>query len=115
MAVTVPRAANLRLPCRVRKATAGCGGPRFSPITYVGTFVRFLPVILVLALLTLAAPADAATGPCIPGGGGPRCHVWTGKVTFIADGDTINVDIARDGTHKPRPIRFTGINAMELR
>src|SRR3954463_15268127 len=114
MAVTVPRAANLGLHAHVGKATCPCRRPRFWPITYVGTFVRFLPVPLLLALLPVAAPADAATGPCIPGGG-PRCHLWTGKVTFIADGDTINVDIAGDGTPKPKPIPFTGINAMELR
>jgi micrococcal nuclease len=77
--------------------------------------VRALPALLLLALLALAAPASAATGPCIPGGGGPTCHIWKGKVTFIADGDTINVDIAHDGTSKPKSIRFTGINAMELR
>ena len=36
-----------------------------------------------------------------------------GKVTFIADGDTINVDIDGDGTHTPKRIRITGIQAME--
>jgi endonuclease YncB( thermonuclease family) len=63
---------------------------------------------LLLAALALPAAASAATGPCFPGG--PSCHFWKGKVTFIADGDTIDV---RVGGHV-QPIRLTGINAMEL-
>jgi len=41
--------------------------------------------------------------------------VETGKVTFVADGDTIDVDIDGDGTRRARRVRLTGINAMELR
>jgi endonuclease YncB( thermonuclease family) len=65
-----------------------------------------------VAALVLAAPAAASTGRCVPGG--PTCTFWTGKVTLVADGDTIDVDIAGDGTHRPRRIRITGINATEL-
>jgi endonuclease YncB( thermonuclease family) len=61
-----------------------------------------------------AAPAAARTGPCNPAGGGPRCHLWNGKVKFIGDGDTISVHL--DGQRKkakPLRIRITGIQAME--
>ena len=68
-----------------------------------------------LPLLAAAPGAQAATrGPCIAGAAGPTCHFWTGKVTFIADGDTIRVDLDDDGTSAEQTIRFTGINAMEL-
>jgi endonuclease YncB( thermonuclease family) len=66
-------------------------------------------LILALAAGGTASTASASTGPCVPGG--PRCHFWSGKVTFIADGDTIDVRVGG----KVRPIRITGINAMELR
>ena len=59
-------------------------------------------------LLALSAPAVAATAPC--SAGGPTCHVQIGKVTFVADGDTIAVRI--DGVGKRR-VRLTGIQAME--
>ncbi|MDP9386247.1 MAG: nuclease [Actinomycetota bacterium] len=66
-------------------------------------------------LLTSSPAAQAASrGPCVPGTSGPTCHFWTGKVTFVADGDTIRVDVDGDGTPASRTIRFTGINAMEL-
>jgi endonuclease YncB( thermonuclease family) len=63
--------------------------------------------LLLIVLLCLLAPAtaDAARAPM---------HQWTGRVTFIADGDTIDVDVDGDGTHAARPIRITGINAPEL-
>jgi endonuclease YncB( thermonuclease family) len=68
-----------------------------------------LACALALAAAAFAAPnAAASTGPCVPGG--PTCQLWNGKVTFIADGDTIDVRV--DG--RVRPIRITGINAMEL-
>ena len=64
----------------------------------------------------VAAPGASAAdrGPCLDGGQGPACHFWTGKVTFVADGDTIDVDIDGDGTRAARTVRFTGVNAMEL-
>jgi micrococcal nuclease len=67
-----------------------------------------------LALLLLAAPAQARTGPCLPEGGSPRCHFWTAKTIFVADGDTIHADVDGDGTHRWKPIRITGLNAMEM-
>src|SRR4051794_18433583 len=67
-------------------------------------------------LLTLAASsADAQTGPCILGKKhSPRCKLWNGKVTFIGDGDTLNVRMAGQNKKKPGTrIRITGIQAME--
>src|SRR5687767_6211434 len=75
-------------------------------------------------LLVAAAPAEAG-GPTAPEAGGPRapclgaepmraCHVWTGTVLRVSDGDTIAVDIDRDGTRRPAKVRLTGIQAMEL-
>jgi endonuclease YncB( thermonuclease family) len=72
-------------------------------------------VLGALSLLALAPAARAASrGPCLPGTSRPLCHVWTAKVTFIADGDTIRVKLLGDPTHAERTVRFTGINAMEL-
>jgi endonuclease YncB( thermonuclease family) len=69
-----------------------------------------------LCLLTLAAgSAEAQTGPCILGKPhSPRCRLWNGKVTFIGDGDTLNVRFAGQSKKKPGTrIRITGIQAME--
>jgi endonuclease YncB( thermonuclease family) len=49
----------------------------------------------------------------MPGTAGPRCEIWKGKITFIDDGDTVDVDLARDGTSSPIRVRITGIQAME--
>ena len=78
---------------------------------------RFLLLLAaVCALLAAAAaPASARTGPCLPEQpDGPRCTVWTGKATFIADGDTLDVNVGGDGRGEYR-VRITGLNAMELR
>jgi micrococcal nuclease len=77
--------------------------------------VRFLFATLI-AFLVCMTPASASVGPCLPGGSpdGPLCTFWTGKVTFVADGDTIDVDIAGDGRPSSRRVRMTGFNAMEL-
>jgi endonuclease YncB( thermonuclease family) len=73
-----------------------------------------LALLAALASLVLAPAAHAATkGPCVPGQAKPVCHFWTGKVTFVSDGDTIDVDIDGD-SRGAQHIRFTGVNAMEL-
>src|SRR3954452_7578800 len=72
---------------------------------------RILLALLALAALT-AAPASARVGRCLPGKSGPFCHLWTGKVTRVNDGDTMHVDIAGDG-RGPRSIRLINIQAME--
>jgi endonuclease YncB( thermonuclease family) len=72
--------------------------------------LRLLPLLL---LLLAPATADAAyRAKCVPGDpSSPACTWWNGKVTFVSDGDTVDVRIRGQGI---RQIRFTGINAMEL-
>src|SRR3954464_7765401 len=71
-------------------------------------------VALTAALLAVtAAPARAAwRAPCVPGTKSPACTWWNARTTFVADGDTIRVQLA--GERRISTIRFTGINAMEL-
>jgi endonuclease YncB( thermonuclease family) len=68
-------------------------------------------------LLTLAAASAQAAqrGPCILGKPhSPKCDLWNGKVTFIGDGDTLNVRYSWQNKKKPGTrIRITGIQAME--
>lgn len=58
--------------------------------------------LLAPMLVSVAGPAHAASA------------VQYGKVVFVDDGDTIDVDIAGDGTSRPVRIRYIGIQAMEL-
>jgi endonuclease YncB( thermonuclease family) len=73
---------------------------------------RFVCAAAVVALvLALAAPTGAAPRvPCAPGG--PSCLSWTGKVTFVDDGDTL--DVRLDGSRRVVRVRVAGIQAMEL-
>jgi endonuclease YncB( thermonuclease family) len=72
------------------------------------------PLLLVLlALLAVPAAADARFGSCTGKPGSPQCFVWTGKVVYVDDGDTIKVDVDGDGTQRPVRVRFAGIQAME--
>lgn len=77
-----------------------------------------LPVTFTLALASLAlfaAPAQARTAPCrVDAPVGPKCHVFTGKMTHVADGDGLYVDVRGDGTRRTQLVRVTGIQAMEL-
>jgi endonuclease YncB( thermonuclease family) len=75
---------------------------------------RLALLIALLPLAALVAPAEASfRAKCIPGDpGSPVCTWWNARVTFIADGDTIE---ARIEGGRERQIRLTGINAMELR
>src|SRR3954466_12618431 len=67
---------------------------------------------IALAATTATADARAHRTRCLPSDpGGPSCLIWTGKVTFVDDGDT--VDVAIDGGGKRR-VRVTGINTAEL-
>ena len=72
-----------------------------------------LALVGAILLVPAAAEARARDGSCLLRRGSPICLIWQGKVTFIADGDTINVDIDGDGTHTSKKIRITGIQAME--
>lgn len=76
---------------------------------------RLLPILFLLALPlgALPAAADAARGACVVGEPGPWCHVWSGRVVSVNDGDTLDVDVAHDGTARARRIRVTGVQAME--
>lgn len=57
---------------------------------------------LVAPMLLTTLPAQAASA------------LQYGKVVFVDDGDTIDVDVQGDGTSKPVRVRFIGIQAMEL-
>src|SRR5215212_3649968 len=77
---------------------------------------RLILLLLTSLLLAAATPAaaDAAKrGPCLLRKSGPQCYLWTAKVTFVADGDTVYVDIDGDGSRQRFPVRITGMNAME--
>jgi endonuclease YncB( thermonuclease family) len=62
-----------------------------------------------------ASPAAAGprSGPCNSGPTKARCLIWNAKVDFVADGDTIDVDIGGDGSRRLQRVRLTGINTME--
>ena len=69
---------------------------------------------LLTAALALPAAASAVTsGQCLLRSSGPICHVWTGKVTYIADADTVYIDVDGDGRRTTERVRITGINATE--
>ena len=65
-----------------------------------------------LATAALPAVASARTGSCLLRASSPKCQIWFGTVTFLADGDTVSVDIEGDGKSSRR-VRVTGIQAME--
>ena len=76
--------------------------------------LTLLLVLLGGLLAAVPSPALAGRGSCLAGQpGGPTCTTWTGRVTFVNDGDTITVDFDRDRSRVRRRVRFTGINAME--
>jgi endonuclease YncB( thermonuclease family) len=74
-----------------------------------------LTVVLVVTLnyLPTLSAAASTTEPCIVGTTGPQCTVWTGRVTAVHDGDTMDVDVYGDGTSVPARVRIAGIQAME--
>lgn len=87
-----------------------------TPAASIRPLLRALFAALVAAgaFVALASPAQAVRrGPCIPGTQRPTCTIWSGKVTFVADGDTVEAAIAGDGTSRHVRIRLTGIQAME--
>jgi endonuclease YncB( thermonuclease family) len=78
---------------------------------------RLIPLLVSFLLVAVAAPAAAEAakrGQCLLRKSGPQCYLWTGKVTFVADADTIYVDVDGDGSRSRFPVRITGVNAMEL-
>jgi endonuclease YncB( thermonuclease family) len=76
-------------------------------------------VSLALALAAVGsfapvAPATAAVHePCLIGTSEPICSVNYGKVTYVDDGDTLDVDLYSDPGHRGRRVRVTDIQAME--
>jgi endonuclease YncB( thermonuclease family) len=79
-------------------------------------FRRLAALIAAVAAAVAGVPAtaaSAATTACLPTANSPSCQVWTGKVAWVADGDTILVDVNGDGTSTPRSIRLIGVQAME--
>jgi len=75
------------------------------------------PLTLLLAVVATglsAGPAQAKVARCLPGGAGPMCQVWSGKVVRVPDGDTLWIDIARDGRGTFRKVRIANVQAMEL-
>jgi endonuclease YncB( thermonuclease family) len=92
---------------------------RLRPLL-VGTVATLFCGALASPMADAAAPATpeptsvaAGTIPCVPGTDAPLCQFWTGKVTFIDDGDTIDVAVDGDTSAKPMRIRVNGIQAME--
>lgn len=75
--------------------------------------MRLLLLVLCGLALTAPAAAEARSGSCLVPGVKTKCSIWTGKVTYIGDGDTVYVRV--NGFDPPRTVsvRFTGINAME--
>lgn len=69
-------------------------------------------------LRTLAATATASVAALVvsvvPAAPAQAASVTYGKVVFVADGDTIDVNVAGDGTRTPQRIRYIGVQAMEL-
>ena len=68
---------------------------------------------------TLTVSVTAVAGllaPVLVTGAGPAqaAAVNYGKVVFVDDGDTIDVDVAGDGTGRPVRVRYIGIQSMEL-
>ena len=77
--------------------------------------MKGFPAALLAALLALVAFAPAAVakrGACIPGEAA-KCIVWNAKVTFVDDGDTVDVDLNGGGRRVQR-VRVTGVDAPEL-
>jgi micrococcal nuclease len=76
------------------------------------TAAALIAVVTATVLAAVPATPAAAAASCRPDGG-PACQVWTGKVAWVADGDTLLVDVAGDGTGTPRSIRLIGVQSME--
>ena len=56
--------------------------------------VRLAALALASALILPASAAQAKGGACLPDyPHGAHCHVWTGKVRQIDDGDTLDASV----------------------
>jgi endonuclease YncB( thermonuclease family) len=72
-----------------------------------------LPLLALAFMAGLVTDASARSGSCLVPGNTVKCKIWTGKVTYVDDGDTFRVDLAGDRTRASLRIRITGIQAME--
>lgn len=72
-----------------------------------------ITIFMLLSAGFAAQTAEAWTGRCLSPAREQVCQISSGKVTFVGDGDTVYVDIARDGRRSSVPVRMTGINATE--
>jgi len=116
----LPRAAAVPRVALALLAGAGVAAPPAAGAASAAFATRAAPNSGSAALATRAAPnsgsaalatgAAPASGPCTPDPGSPPCLFSYGRVTFVADGDTIDVRVRGSGVHR---IRLTGINAME--
>jgi endonuclease YncB( thermonuclease family) len=71
-------------------------------------------VVVAAGVMAIAAPeAGARTGSCLAPGDARICTVWTGRVAWVDDGDTLRVDLDGDGSRSTIRVRMTGINAQE--
>src|SRR4051794_3189796 len=86
---------------------------------------RLLLAVLPVACAAALTPALTASAgsPDFPASGRcsttstATCHFQYGRVTLVADGDTIRVNLRNSGgsfASTVPPVRFTGINAMEM-
>ncbi|MBI4941566.1 MAG: lamin tail domain-containing protein [Actinobacteria bacterium] len=69
------------------------------------------PITALITALTTLAVTVSPTAPAVAAA--PALHHWTGTLTKVADGDTVYVDVAGDGSAAPRPVRMIGIQATE--
>jgi endonuclease YncB( thermonuclease family) len=77
--------------------------------------VRLAALALASALILPASAAQAKSGACLPDyPHGAHCHVWTGKVRNVDDGDTLDASVPGDGLGGVLRVRIIGIQAMEL-
>jgi endonuclease YncB( thermonuclease family) len=77
------------------------------------TVRRLFAFLILLAAFAATPAAEARVGSCLAPDVQELCTVWTGRVTYIGDGDTIYVDVKGDRTRKSQHVRLTGFNAME--
>jgi micrococcal nuclease len=71
---------------------------------------QFATAVAAAASLLLPAVVISGQVPALAQAGG----AIYGKVVFVDDGDTVDVDIKGDHTSRPARIRYIGIQAMEL-
>ena len=74
------------------------------------TRIRTLTTAMVAAA-GLLVPAVAVTSQVPAQAAGGAVY---GKVVFVDDGDTVDVNVQGDGTSRPVRIRYIGVQAMEL-